>query len=361
MTSEVARGASNNADSEIQGGWQQYRPSWVDRFTAWVDGRPGPNWAYYSGIGLFLFLLQTAVVSAVGAYPVGSFLAPQAFIASMWPFFLAFMHHLDDRAASALMTLRPALRVDDGEYGRLEYQLTTMPARPTLLASLTGVAFVVLVTEIFGNPETIEALDGAPVAQTIIYLVYVGVWGIFSPFVYHTIRQLGMFNLIYTTHTRIDLFRMRPLYAFSSHTAITAASLTLTTYSWYFLNPGMLRDPVALGIGVPITLLGLAIFIWPLVGIHRLLVDEKEKLLEEGSRRLEDAIADLHGRVDSGELEGMTDLNMAIGALEMEHQALSRIPTWPWQPETLRLLATALVLPLVLLLAQVAIQFLARL
>jgi hypothetical protein len=54
----------------------------------------------------------------------------------------------------------------------------------------------------------------------------------------------------------------------------------------------------------------------------------------------------------------MMDLNMAIGALELEHVALSRIPTWPWEPETLRLLATALLLPLVLLVAQVAVQFL---
>ena len=122
----------------------------------------------------------------------------------------------------------------------------------------------------------------------------------------------------------------------------------------------MLHDPVALAIALPITLLGVAIFVWPLLGIHRLLVNEKERLLEESSRRLEVAVVDLHHRVDNGELEGMTDLNMAIGALELEHQALSRIPTWSWQPETVRLLATALLLPLVLLLAQIAVQFFTR-
>ena len=55
----------------------------------------------------------------------------------------------------------------------------------------------------------------------------------------------------------------------------------------------------------------------------------------------------------------MMDLNMAIASLEIEQKALSRIPTWPWQPETVRLLATALLLPLVLLLAQVILQFFA--
>ena len=114
----------------------------------------------------------------------------------MWPFFLAMMQYLDDRAGGALTTLRPALTVGDGEYGRLEYELTTLPARPTLLASLAGVAFVVLVTEIYGNPETIDALASSPMAQTVVYLVYVGVWGIFGPFAYHTIRQRRMINLI---------------------------------------------------------------------------------------------------------------------------------------------------------------------
>ena len=114
----------------------------------------------------------------------------------MWPFFLALMRYVDDRAAQALTTLRPALTVGDGEYGRLEYELTTLPARPTLLASLAGVVFVILVGEIFGKPESIDALASSPIAQTVVYLVYVGVWGIFGPFAYHTIRQLRMINLI---------------------------------------------------------------------------------------------------------------------------------------------------------------------
>ena len=65
-----------------------------------------------------------------------------------------------------------------------------------MLASLAGVVFVVLVSEIFGKPESIDALASSPIAQTVVYSVYVGVWGVFSPFVYHTIRQLRMINLI---------------------------------------------------------------------------------------------------------------------------------------------------------------------
>jgi hypothetical protein len=52
----------------------------------------------------------------------------------------------------------------------------------------------------------------------------------------------------------------------------------------------------------------------------------------------------------------MMDLNMTIAGLEMEQNALNRIPTWPWEPETVRLLVTALLLPLGLWIVQVVLQ-----
>ena len=42
--------------------------------------------------------------------------------------------------------------------------------------------------------------------------------------------------------------------------------------------------------------------------------------------------------------------------LEIEQKALRRISTWPWQPETVRWLVTALVLPLGLWLVQYFLQ-----
>ena len=58
----------------------------------------------------------------------------------------------------------------------------------------------------------------------------------------------------------------------------------------------------------------------------------------------------------NGELEGMEDLNNAMANLEIELKALSGIPTWPWRPETVRLLVTALALPLGLWIVQYALQ-----
>ena len=68
---KAAGGDRDHSEGERVG--QEYASSWADRFTAWVDRLPGPNWSYYSGTGLFLFLLQTAVVWGVGAIPWAPF------------------------------------------------------------------------------------------------------------------------------------------------------------------------------------------------------------------------------------------------------------------------------------------------
>jgi hypothetical protein len=48
----------------------------------------------------------------------------------------------------------------------------------------------------------------------------------------------------------------------------------------------------------------------------------------------------------------MDDLYNAIAGLEIQQNAVNKIPTWPWEPETVRLLITALALPLGLWIAQ---------
>ena len=52
----------------------------------------------------------------------------------------------------------------------------------------------------------------------------------------------------------------------------------------------------------------------------------------------------------------MSGLNSAIASLELEKQALESIPTWPWSPETVRILVTAVLLPLGLWIVQFILQ-----
>jgi hypothetical protein len=350
MTGDKADQARN------EGAARPYPPSWADRHKLWVARLPGPSWPYYLGLGLALIALQAAILWAEGAYPVGTLFPSHAFIAVMMPLFLALCHFLDDRAAAAMATLRPALTTSEEQYNRLHYQLTTMPARPALVVSLGGLAFILIMNATTGTPGAFGALAGFPLSNVMIRSMYVLVWWFIALFLYHTVHQLRTIHLVYTQHTRVNLFRMRPLYGLSAVTALTGVSLAGITYGWMAINPGLLGEPVAIAIVLPITILALVTFVWPLLGIHRLLVEENGRLIDECSIRLEAAIADLHQRVDGGALTAMDDLNKTITSLELELNLLEKIPTWPWRSETVRLLLTALALPLGLWLVQYVLQ-----
>jgi hypothetical protein len=97
-----------------------------------------------------------------------------------------------------------------------------------------------------------------------------------------------------------------------------------------------------------VVLLSLAVFLWPLVGIHRLLDAEKVRFRVAAGRRFRATIADLHRSIDERKLDAVGGLNDVLSGLRQEMEILDRIPTWPWQPETPRALLTAVFLPLVL-------------
>jgi hypothetical protein len=271
-------------------------------------------------------------------------------------FFLALIHYLDQRAVAALATLRPALKSSEEEYPRLEFQLSRLPAGSTLLASLITLT-IILLTEMVGAPYRPDILNAYPVSSNLFRFLYLFGWWVFGAFLYHTLHQLRWINRIYTQYTQVNLFRMKPLYAFPNLTAVTAASLTVITYGWRAIAPGAASDdPISLAVMLVILVLAGASFLWPQLGIHSLQVAEKDRLLEEANQRLEATILKLHERVDAGELDKIGELNTTLSTLEMELSALKRIPTWPWQPETVRWLITALVLPLGLWILQIVLQ-----
>ena len=333
-----------------------YAPSWVNHLNTWLARMPGSNWLYYFGFWLVLFLIPSIVYLVEGVLPSGSFLPVQGFIPGVIAFFLAMFHYLDERVDASLTAMRPALKVSEGQYQELRYQLTNLPAGLTLIASLITLAIIFL-TELMTEPYRIEVLDLSPVSTNLFRIIYFLGWWVLGAFLYHAVHQLRLINRIYTQHTRINLFRMKPLYAFSNLSALTAGSIAMVLYGWMAVAPGVsLAHPITFIVTFMVLLIAVVIFIWPQLGIHNLQVAEKDRLLEEANQRFEAIIGELHRRVDAGELDQMNDLRVTMTNLEMELNALKRIHTWPWQPETVRWLITALVLPLGLWLIQSVLQ-----
>jgi hypothetical protein len=322
-----------------------------------LDRLPGSRWLTYLAIGLVLLLVPNIAVWTEGAAPFGTFIPAFAYLAAATTFILWLIRYLDGRASAALVTLRPALKASHEEYAKLAYRLANLPARSVLLAGFVTLA-VVFLTEAAGEgPYRLEALDGFPASHFALRVTYLTCWWVFGTFVYHTIHQLRLINHIYSERTSINLFQMTPLYAFSNLTALTAGSLTVIPLGWLAANPEIgLDDPVVLVMVLAIQFLAAVTFLWPQLGIHRLQGGEKNRLLDEANQRLEAIINELHCRVDDGELERVGELNTTITTLQAGLKVTKGIPTWPWQPETVRWLATALVLPLGLWLLQYVLQ-----
>jgi hypothetical protein len=176
------------------------------------------------------------------------------------------------------------MTVDDAEYERLRYQLTTLPARPAMIASSLGVIYaivILLLNNVTGTDLDREIYPPLTIGLYVGYSVLLS-W-LAALLAYHTIHQLRTVSLIYTKHTRINLFQLGPLYALSTLAARTAIGISIPTYLWFWLN---FSAPSGLSLSdvIPsIFVYYYCDFVWPLM-VHIAFLQEKQRLLDEVAR-----------------------------------------------------------------------------
>lgn len=334
-----------------------YSPSWVDRLATWVDRLPVPRWVFYWALWLGLLLPYVAIKWHTGVYPTGTIYTIDLLMTGTSVYILALMHHLDRTAEAALAAFRPVLVVSDEEYANLHYRLTTLPGRRTLLVSL--IAGLWLAPSMFYSavPLPQVTLATSSLALALESLFSFLIWSTAATLVYHTIHQLRLVNHIYTQHTRLNLFQLGPLYAFSRLTARTAIGVTLVNYAWAIPQPETGVRSAGGDVTFFFALVALVAFFWPLLGAHRLLAQEKQRLQDESNQRLSNAFAELDRRLDVNDLGDIGALKTAIDTLTGRQAVLAKISTWPWQIETMRNTLTTLSLPLLIWLIQRLLDF----
>ncbi len=331
-----------------------YTPSWIDRATARVRRLPLPALVAYLGVCAIAALFGHLSVWTAGLVPRGAF-DPRALLLGFWisyPFF--FVHHLDDAAARAFASFRPALEITDSEATRLLHELTTMPARPVLLANAIGLVSTWVGIRLSAD-LTQRYFTATLTTIVVMGLTYVG-WAIAATMVYYTVRQMRLVTYLYRKVRRIDLFDPNPLYTFSSVTARTGVGWVLFLYGTIAILPELLRNPLWVATTAAVLALSIASFLWPLIGIHQRIVAEKDRLEGEANEHLKLCLAQLHRRVQGSDLSDADALNKQIASLIMEREVLEKMPTWPWEPGTLRTFLSALFLPVVVWLLQVIVQ-----
>ncbi len=335
---------------------QPYSPSWIDRLTSWVRRLPVPVWAFYLALWIALLLLALISMWAGGKRPTRVeylFYSLAAFSIAYLP---ALIHYLDQSAGAALARFRLVMMdVDEDKYASLRYQMTTLPARPALIAPLLGAIYAlgaIFLAMFLGlGPVGIELPAATPLNVTYRALVS----ALAALIAYHTLHQLRLVSLIYTRHTRINLFQQGPLYALSNLAALSAIGISIPTTLWYWLISSASSSLALPDLFSSIFFAAIIVvtFVWPLAGAHRLLEREKQRLLDEVGRRMEATIQQLHGQIDAGELgTGRGALAETLNGLMIEQGVIQKLRTWPWQTGAAGSVGVALLAPLVIWLIQ---------
>lgn len=327
-----------------------YSPSWINRLVVWIDDRQGPAWCYYLAIVILVVGVQLATTWWEGSYHHSMIGFAVVFTGSS-VYYLAMIHYLDKAAANAIASFRPTMSVSEQQAADLSYGLTHLPARTVRLLTLMGIVCALLMiagTELGFVHADQNFFGKSMLAQLHWRAALIADQIMFWNLIYHTIHQLRVVNLIYTKHTKIDLFNLSPLYIFSRLTACTAVSTIFIAYLWLATYPWLANDYLVIGSWLIGILAAMAGFILPLLGIHRRLVEEKQRCKAEAGQWLKVSIANFHQTIADRKLEEVDPFLKIIEGVNREQAILEQIPTWPWQPGTVRGLTTTVLVPIFL-------------
>jgi hypothetical protein len=339
---------------EYIGETQLYTPSFIDRFMRFIQRLPLPYWMTY----LLLFTLQVTIFHILswidGWIPRFTFNS-MALIFPLWQWLtLMIVTYLNSVALEALSNFSPLLKLDEENLKKLKYEFTHMPPLNVILNAMFWAIIYIAVTMSLKPLYAALGIGSALTTTVIIEGLICYCTG--SVIYYHSIRQLLLVNRTVKLVGHFNLFRLEPVYAFSRLTAQTGISWMLLLSLTILVFPLKLANVVILGIFFAQILMAIAAFVLPLWVVHHRLLLEKRKLLAEHRHRVEAAFGQLHHALDEKKEDEASQLSNILLGLNIEREVLGSIPTWPWRESTLTGFASAIVLPIILLLVQIAIQ-----
>jgi hypothetical protein len=326
--------------------------SWIDQFNAWVDRLSVSVWGFHFVFGVALIGIQMLFLWLDGGLQAEELLPVIIFNGFATPFAFALIDLLDNQVVTAMNSMRLVLDTTEPEFDQYEYRLSNMPFIPPLIAGLAITAMAVFMPEVTAEPIRFAALEQLPVFAVVFHIIDKSSAFLFGVVIYHTFRQLRIVNSLSRDRIRVNLFNLGPLRAFSRVTASTAIGLVVYINLWMLINPDLLADPVNIGFGVIFGILTVSVFVWPLYGIHKLMQTEKERALHDIDLRLDAVFSKFNRRFQEDDYSAIGMLNAAISSLEVQHNRIKAIPTWPWSPETARIALTAIAVPIMITILQ---------
>jgi len=340
MTTDVKASAIQHTEA-------QYPPSWIDLLIAWIDQLPVPAWLFYVLATLALTLLITVVLWIDGSVPFPSIGSIQGIFPPFVFYFLALYHYLTQVGSRSLQTFRPLLQVDDAEFAQIDYELATLPRWVVWIAIVVGVAAL----------PPYFAADGPAfgdlVPQTVMpHIVLVASAAFFSItilcLIARSLRQLRMVYRLHAQATNINLLNLEPAHAFSNLTARTGIGLLLILVFGYLHDPSEFTAQWAIFDYLGLAFSAIVIFVVPVIGLQERLHGEKKRVLRETNDLLQMTTDSLEDKVRRGDFKDLEGMKTAIDVLIQKRELLEKVPTWPWNPATIRGFGSTLLLPIFL-------------
>lgn len=321
--------------------------SWYDHLESILVKLPGPYWLVWIVISLLLFGLPLILLTYSTGLPISG-IDPLVFVSiAQGTYFAILIRYIDNHALNSFQELRPILKFSSDELERVRFKLEYLPAWPTFSLSLLIFAGIVLQIRFFGLPFDLASTHSGLLIFTSF--IYCFVWIMNGIILFHLYQRARIMNNILTERSDLSLFQQGGIHTYSLQGTRFAMLFMVMPFVWIFLDPGYPSLIIAIVFGM----IALLSFMYPILGVHRVLDRQKKDLLAAISTRLEEEISLIVSAKDT------TDpTSYKVDHIEKAHSIVSRYSTWPWSPGTFRQLIAAIMLPIVVWLLQ---YFLGRL
>ena len=327
----------------------KYTPRWLYKFFAFIERLPIPAWL----LGLLYILVSAGALHWVAwSQSVVPFGEASVFLFSVGIFTVAGFvpwHFLSLRARSAIQDFFKSRRKSPAQTEIILSDFVSLPPLWGTVAFLLGGLYGIISYYQYAVPKiplSIQVLPGWILVNYIIPM------GFFSIIITRLGRQTVIMRHLYR-EMDVDIFNPAPIYALSRYAVVTTITLLLVIYSLVLLSlPERLLTTTDFISIVLVNGLLLLFFFAQLLGINQRMRQAKTRLLSQLSKDIESVYNDVHKAVQKKAYSAVGRMQASVVTLKHEQEILQKLPTWPWQPETLRNLLTPMLIPVIIYLMQ---------
>lgn len=332
-----------------------FQPHFIDLIIARVERFSMPYLLFYILLFFAVGVIFIVIAWLQGFLDVGV-IELSYFVFGTWIAENLFINHfLTSSSLTSLSEFKTQLNITDSELEKLQYSISHIPRFRANLWSIVGL-FVGFVVVLYLKNLNVPGIHSFP----ITYLAISSSFGASFWFAggYRAFRQLRIISQLFDSIENVNIHDLSSIYGLAIFPAKVVFVVILFLYAnpAFILFPEMFSDPYILVLWGFMTISSLGIAVLPLRGINQKLSEEKDRLLMENGLRLDLATEALYNQVDSGEHQKLDKLERGINALIAVRKDIETVSTWPWKTDTIRWLATALILPLGLWIIQFSLQ-----